>query len=117
MQWSSHSDSKLYIVEHLDPELESWSALEYLAIATETKDAGAVFCLSSLSKRLTLPEELQDKAKLILEERSVEDWCTTDKSRICLLDPAATTELSPDDAQLFDVFLFGGILGTKFSKI
>lgn len=117
MQWSPSSNVKLYIVEHLDPELGSWSALEYLAIATETKDAGAVFCLSSLSKHLMLPEELQDKAELILEERCLEDWCKTDKSRICLLDPAATTELNPGDARLFDVFLFGGILGTKFSKI
>lgn len=117
MEWSPNSDTKLYIVEHLDPELGPWSALEYLAIATETKDAGAAFCLSSLSKHLALPKELQDKTKVILEERGAEDWCKTDKSRICLLDPAATTELSPDDAQSFHVFLFGGILGTKFSKI
>lgn len=117
MPWSANSNSKLYVVEHLDPELGSWSALEYLAIATETKDAGAVFCLSSLPKHLTLPEELQDKTNVMLEERGVEDWCKTDKNRICLLDPAATTELSPNDAQSFDVFLFGGILGTKFSTI
>lgn len=117
MQWSPSSDLKLYVVEHLDPELGSWSALEYLAIATETKDAGAAFCLSSLSKHLTLPEELRDKTKVISEERGVEDWCEMDKSRICLLDPAATTELSPNDAELFHVFLFGGILGTKFSKV
>lgn len=116
MQWSPSSNLKLYIVEHLDPELGSWSALEYLAIATETKDAGAFFCLSSLSKHLKLPEELQDQNKLLLEERGVEEWCKTDKSSICLLDPAATTELSPDDALSFHVFLFGGILGTKISK-
>lgn len=32
-------------------------------------------------------------------------------SRVCLLDPRAPAELSPADADLFDVFLYGGILG------
>lgn len=33
------------------------------------------------------------------------------QSRVCLLDPKATQVISPDDASLFDVFLYGGILG------
>jgi ribosome biogenesis SPOUT family RNA methylase Rps3 len=33
------------------------------------------------------------------------------QSRVCLLDPRATKVLSPEDADLFDVFLYGGILG------
>lgn len=33
------------------------------------------------------------------------------KPRICLLDPKAPKALCPEDAQLFDGFLFGGILG------
>ena len=107
-----NSTSKLYIVEHLDPELEAWSAMEYLTIAAETEDAGAVFCLSSISKDLKLPAEFHERKKLRREERSVEDWCHADKSCICLLDPAATTELSPNDGLLFHGFLFGGILGT-----
>ena len=36
-----------------------------------------------------------------------------DKSRVCLLDPSATKELSPEDGETFDVFLFGGILGMR----
>lgn len=32
-------------------------------------------------------------------------------SRICLLDPKAEKVISPADAELFDGFLFGGILG------
>lgn len=32
-------------------------------------------------------------------------------SRICLLDPRAEKVISPEDAELFDGFLFGGILG------
>lgn len=113
MQESSRSNSKLYIIEHLDPELGPWSTLEYLTIATETKNAGAIFCLSSVSKHLKLPEEFDDHINLQVEEGSVEDWCQIQKSHICLLDPAATAELSPNDGLTFDAFLFGGILGTR----
>jgi ribosome biogenesis SPOUT family RNA methylase Rps3 len=31
--------------------------------------------------------------------------------RVCLLDPRAEAEISPDDKDKFDVFLYGGILG------
>ncbi|WVQ97720.1 hypothetical protein IAU59_004834 [Kwoniella sp. CBS 9459] len=34
-----------------------------------------------------------------------------EKSRVCLLDPRAEKVLSPEDAEVFDVFLYGGILG------
>jgi ribosome biogenesis SPOUT family RNA methylase Rps3 len=34
-----------------------------------------------------------------------------DKARICLLDPRAEQVIQPDDADKFDVFLYGGILG------
>lgn len=34
-----------------------------------------------------------------------------EKGRVCLLDPAAKEELRPSDGEVFDVFLFGGILG------
>ena len=34
-----------------------------------------------------------------------------DKARVCLLDPRAEKELAPEDAQNFDLFLYGGILG------
>lgn len=33
------------------------------------------------------------------------------QARVCLLDPRAPKELCPGDAELFDVFLYGGILG------
>lgn len=31
--------------------------------------------------------------------------------RVCLLDPRAEQEISPEDGEAFDMFLFGGILG------
>ena len=106
---------KTYVVEHLDPELGPWSSLEYQAIAEESRANGAAFCLSSVPRSLTLPTSLRDAPGLAIEYRSVEEIYANDKGRVCLLDPAAKAELSADDATKFDVFLFGGILGTNRS--
>ena len=103
--------SKTYVVEHLDPELGPWSSLEYQAIATETAETGSQFCLSSVSKSLSLPKELQNTPGLVVEHRSVEEIYDLEKHKVCLLDPAASSELCTEDAAIFDVFLFGGILG------
>lgn len=105
------SNSKTYIVEHLDPELGPWSELEYLAIARESHAAGAKFCLSSLSPALKVPEALGSLSSFTAETRSVEELYADNKSRVCLLDPAAASDLSPEDGDKFDAFLFGGILG------
>jgi ribosome biogenesis SPOUT family RNA methylase Rps3 len=102
---------KTYIVEHLDDELGPWSELEYVTIAKESHENGAKFCLSSVSPKLELPARLKAEPGFFAEERSVEILCADNKSRVCLLDPSATKELSPEDGDNFDVFLFGGILG------
>ncbi|CAF9923773.1 MAG: hypothetical protein GOMPHAMPRED_003444 [Gomphillus americanus] len=107
----SSSSSKTYIVEHLDPELGPWSTLEYAAIAHESAAAGSKFILSSVPESLKLPSTLQSLPSLHLDHRGVEEIYSNDKSRVCLLDPAAGEELSPHDVETFDVFLFGGILG------
>ncbi|CAK7264350.1 hypothetical protein SEPCBS57363_001025 [Sporothrix epigloea] len=101
---------KTYIVEHLDEELGQWSELEYITIARETGN----FCLSSIPSTLVLPQELKNTPGFVAETRGVEEVYGQDpalKARVCLLDPAAKQELSPADGDLFDVFLFGGILG------
>jgi ribosome biogenesis SPOUT family RNA methylase Rps3 len=105
-----------FIVEHLDPELEEWSSLEYASIATESQSAGGQFFLSSVPKSLTLPSRLQNLPGLTIEHRSVEEIYSEGegKERVCLLDPAAGKELSPEDGDEFDCFLFGGILGLFF---
>ena len=100
-----------YIVEHLDPELGPWSTLEYRSIAQESANAGVKFYLSSVPKSMSLPPELQNLEALIIEHSSVEELFQEDKGQVCLLDPAATVDLSPEDGEKFDVFLFGGILG------
>ena len=102
---------KTYIVEHLDPELGPWSSLEYLAIAHESQASGAKFCLSSLPPAFKVPEELKAVPAFAAETRGVEEMYAQDKTRVCLLDPAAAKDLSPEDGDTFDAFLFGGILG------
>lgn len=104
-------ETNMYIVEHLDPELGPWSTLEYLAIAEESEKQGVKFCLSSVPKELQLPSELRNTRNLVIEHRGVEDIFQAAKERVCLLDPSASAELSPEDGGKFNVFLFGGILG------
>lgn len=108
------SEPVTIVVEHLDPELGAWSALEYGCIARESHAAGSKFLLSSVPTSLQMPEDLAATPGLGVEHRSVEQIFADRKSRVCLLDPAATVELSPADADTFDVFLFGGILGECF---
>ncbi|KAL9593586.1 MAG: hypothetical protein Q9179_005803 [Wetmoreana sp. 5 TL-2023] len=107
------ASKKTYIVEHLDPECGQWSTLEYITIANESTDAGAHFCLSSAPADLDLPEILNHTEGFNIDYRSVEDIYRDSRDRVCLLDPAAKEELSPSDADRFDVFVFGGILGMK----
>ena len=113
MAANSSDPHKTYIVEHLDPELGPWSTLEYLAIAHESAEAEAAFCLSSVPESLILPSPLQEAEGLVVTHEGVEEKYASDKSRVCLLDPSAKEELSPKDGERFDVFLFGGILGKK----
>ena len=104
---------KTYVVEHLDPELGQWSELEYHAIAEESTAAGSNFYLTGVPTALQIPDRLQGITSLTVEHRGVEEIFAEEKERVCLLDPASKKELSPEDAELFDIFVFGGILGRK----
>jgi ribosome biogenesis SPOUT family RNA methylase Rps3 len=110
---SSRKESKRFIVEHLDPELGDWSALEYRTIALESYDAGVKFCLSSVPPSLTIPDDLRSTPGFETNSLSIETTFANQKDRVCLLDPQGVQELSPEDADRFDVFVFGGILGTR----
>ncbi|KUI72803.1 Protein arginine N-methyltransferase SFM1 [Cytospora mali] len=101
---------KVYIVEHLDPELGPWSELEYISIAEESQESGSSFTLSSLPDGFKVPEALKAIPTFTATQDSVEDIYAGNKNKVCLLDPAAEKDLSPEDVQEFDAFLFGGIL-------
>lgn len=102
---------KVYIVEHLDPELGPWSELEYIAIAEESHESGSSFTLSSLPDGFKVPESLKNIPNFKATQNSVENIYAATKNTVCLLDPAAEKDLSPEDSQEFGTFLFGGILG------
>jgi len=102
---------KTYVVEHLDEELGAWSELEYITVAKESHEHGAKFCLSSIPPSLDLPMRLKTVPGFTAETRSVETIFAERKHQVCLLDPSATKELDPKDGDVFDIFLFGGILG------
>lgn len=106
------ASGKTFIVEHLDPELGPWSELEYLAIARETQATHGSFILSSLPSTFQVPTDLASNPAFTAEQRGVEELYAANKSRVCLLDPSAALDLSPEDGENFDAFLFGGILGT-----
>ena len=103
---------KTFVVEHLDPELEAWSSLEYAAIASECHATSAQFLLSSVPTSLKLPANLHQAKGLRVETRGIEEIYADKKHKVCLLDPSATKDLGPEDGDTFDIFLFGGILGT-----
>ncbi|KAK5171219.1 uncharacterized protein LTR77_004363 [Saxophila tyrrhenica] len=101
------------IVEHLDPELEDWQALEYKCISEECTNSAPQwhFLLSGLPSASDVGKQLSLPATS-LTEQSVETLYQGDRrSKVCLLDPKAEKDLSPEDGESFDVFLFGGILG------
>jgi ribosome biogenesis SPOUT family RNA methylase Rps3 len=110
------TQGKTFIVEHLDEELGPWSELEYLAIAKETQATNGTFILSSLPEGFQVPTDLRSNDAFSAEHRGVEELYAANNARVCLLDPAASKDLSPADGEAFDAFLFGGILG-RFSRL
>lgn len=103
----------MFVVEHMDPELEDWQAIEYKCIAKECLEGGAQFLLTSISPNVNLPAGFNEVAGLHIDQRNAETIFADRKDRVCLLDPAATKELNHMDSDRFEIFLFGGILGTS----
>lgn len=98
-----------YIIEHMEDALHEWCSLEYKHMLQNIGKDNLYF--TSLTDRCLnegMPEELKD-AHLYQEE--VLNVPGIKKEEICLLDPAGTSELSPEDGDKFKYFLFGGILG------
>ena len=102
------SSKHTFIVEHMDPELESWQVLEYSTIAKECAASNSQFILSGL------PKAVPELAQVEQSPQSVDDLVSSaniPKERVCLLDPRGESDLAPEDGDKFDVFVFGGILG------
>ncbi|KAL9623124.1 MAG: hypothetical protein Q9160_002638 [Pyrenula sp. 1 TL-2023] len=110
MSASLGKKSYTFVVEHLDPELGPWSALEYNCIAKESSQASCDFILSSVDSALKAEMDAKSWAHVQVRSEGIESLYSDKKERVCLLDPRAKEELHPADGETFDVFLFGGIL-------
>lgn len=92
-----------FIVEHLDPEVYPWSLLEYTHLSSIVGKEHVSFTNVKKDK-----DKLNSLGKVT--EQSVRDQAL-DQTTVCILDPLAEQELSPEDAEQFTMFLFGGVLG------
>lgn len=90
-----------YIIEHMDPEMWDWSAIEY-------KHAAAAVGTENLMVT-NVPQEDEDKLEGV--ETDTVSVSALGLNRVCVLDPAAEKTLEPADASEFDYLVFGGILG------
>lgn len=102
------SPTMKYVIEHMEEGFSEWVVLEYSQIIREVGKENLI--LSSIPEGTVIPQPLVD-----LGLQWTSDECVTfmeDKNRVCLLDPAAETDLVPEDASKFDYFVFGGILGS-----
>lgn len=101
-----------FIVEHLDPELEDWQALEYNCIYAESEASDSTFLLSGLTSSFNSAKQLRVPASSKTAKTCESIYPSEqDRRRVCLLDPKAEKDLCPEDGASFDAFLFGGILG------
>lgn len=102
-----------YIIEHMEEGFSEWVILEYSQIL---RDIGAQnLVLTSLPESTTekdIPQRLLDLGLQWTTKECVTIDGGLESSKVCLLDPAAETDLVPEDASQFDYFVFGGILGS-----
>lgn len=112
--------NKSYAIEHMEDSdvLPPWVFLEYAHILSLVQPSGSRALFTNLSP--VIQEALQQRCAAQSQghdfalRESIEDLISSgniNKDRVCLLDPKAPQVLSPADADSFDVFLFGGILG------
>ncbi|CAO3637351.1 unnamed protein product [Cunninghamella blakesleeana] len=103
------SNKRSYIIEHMEDGMHKWCVLEYKHMLSNVGPENLWFsCLSDTCLNTNMPEELK-QAHCHTED--VLHLPGVDPKKVCLLDPAGTSELSPEDGDKFDYFLFGGILG------
>ncbi|RHZ70353.1 hypothetical protein Glove_272g39 [Diversispora epigaea] len=121
---------KKYIIEHMEEDLHEWCKLEYDHIIKFLSPTHLYFTNLSHSIKSILvntklvPEtnlftnKIWDYNNIFLGDDKIADDDKNDndrgrlsKDKICLLDPNSNQLLEPSDGELFEYFLFGGILG------
>lgn len=101
-----------YVIEHMEAGFSQWVILEYSTIIQEVGKENLI--LTSLPEGTTeddIPSKLISAGIQWTTQEVIDIIGGTPKTSVCLLDPAASTDLVPGDAAEFDYFVFGGILG------
>src|SRR3989338_529742 len=93
-----------FIIEHLEPELSEWCIAEYSHISALIGKSNITFT--------NLPKEDIKKLQPCGEATS-KKASELRLKKTCILDPKAKVQLSKKDAEEFDYFVFGGILGNN----
>lgn len=97
----------IYIIEHLEPELFEWCLIEYEHISQLVGKENLWFTNINYEKDC---KKLKKFGKVFSE--SIKNLGNIiDFSKICVLDPEADKLLVTGDANIYEYFLFGGILG------
>ncbi len=94
--------NKMFVIEHLEPELYDWCIIEYKHISRIVGKSNLWF--TNIKKK--------DRKKLTRYGKVFhESVKQIGLSRACLLDPEADETLSPVNSLDYSFFIFGGILG------
>lgn len=105
--------------DEADGTFPPWVSLEYTQMLKLAFPSPVIFSslsapsVSSLRRLLTSPDD-ENRSSFTTSTSSVGELMAAQGiplERVCLLDPKAEQEISPEDSELFDWFLFGGILG------
>lgn len=97
----------------MEEGFSEWVILEYSQIIKEVGKENLI--LSSLPPSTTekdIPQRLLDLGLQWTTDECINLEGGLKKEEVCLLDPAAEVDLTPNDASQFKYFVFGGILGS-----
>jgi len=88
------------VIEHLEPTLSRWILIEY---ENAVRLVGRIIITNVKNER---DREILSKIAVVKSERACELY-----DKAIILDPQASEELTPEDADKADVVVIGGILG------
>lgn len=103
-----------YIIEHMEDGFSEWVTLEYSRIIRDVgKENLLLTSLPAGTTEKDIPSRLLDLGLQWTKEECINiDPGKFVKEKVCLLDPAAEIDLTPEDSDKFEYFVFGGILGS-----
>ena len=90
--------SKIFVIEHLEPQLWKWCKFEYENISKIVGKTNLLF--TNVKRKNKFLESIGKVEKNRIFELNL------DEKRFCILDPDAKEILTPEDEKRFDYFIF-----------